>query len=90
MGDSGDFAPAGARPVDWTAEEELTLRRAVHDERRMIERAVFRSPGIVARLWLALMRLLGALALGAVAAGFSVLAIVVLLNLFFHYSPGAS
>jgi hypothetical protein len=77
-------------PEGWTAVDELRLRREVYAERVAIERAVFGGPGILARFWLFLMRALGAAAIGLVAAGFSVLAIVVLLNLFFHYAPGTS
>ncbi|MEX0284559.1 MAG: hypothetical protein AB3N23_08095 [Paracoccaceae bacterium] len=76
--------------LDWTAEDELRLRREVYAERLGVERAVFGNPSLTHRLWLALMRVLGAAAIGLVAAGFSILAIVVLLNLFFHYAPGTS
>lgn len=62
------------------------LRRAVADGRDTLERQLS-HPSVEDRR-IAWMRLLGACALGLFSAGFAILAVVVVLNLVFHFIPG--
>lgn len=66
---------------------DLTLRRAVADGRDTLEREL--SPPSAEDRRIAWMRLVGACALGLFSAGFAILAVVVVLNLVFHVSPGS-
>ena len=52
-----------------------------------LEASLYGRPSIVSHMRIALLRALGAVAIGICAAGFSILSMVVLLNLVMHYSP---
>lgn len=55
--------------------------------RDQLERRLFAGRGLVSRGRLALVRALGAIAIGILSSGIAIAVIVVVLNLIFHYGP---
>lgn len=72
---------------DLPAEVAVQVQSLAAEGRAQLESALFGRPSGANRLRLALLRGLGAVALGIFAAGLSILSVVVLLNLVMHYSP---
>ena len=66
---------------------EMLMKAQVYEMRRQIERDLFRRPNLLERFRRFLLLCLGAAAVGCLAAGVSLLVLVVLLNLVFHFNP---
>jgi hypothetical protein len=72
---------------DLPAATEARIQSLAAEGRARVEEALRHRTSRAERVRVALLRMVGAIAIGTAAAGFSILAMVVLLNLVMHFSP---
>jgi hypothetical protein len=72
---------------DLPAGTQAQIQTLAAKGRTWLEPRLFRRPSMVRRVRIALLRGAGAIAIGIFAAGASILATVIILNLVVHYIP---